>query len=266
MYEYIHLHNHPHVHPRIFIHGQWEVMIILSGRDQCSCCQPSAIASPRHLTNKLLPKKHSTFLSGYRYPHQYGFMDTPSDIVLYMYTPHKIRIISWPYLGATWSPLGTPLSPSKNFKTNAYFLGASPKEKCLVKCNHLSHSQFKLDVQIQESAPASQINSYIFWKLYVVIKSYFFWIVQKKNKDCGHQSAVKNDKLLQSEVEQLRRMRKSQDAKNYLSIHYNITSDRILLQQARKLQATLVRNSAQRLSDSLTGVKCRATSIAKNVT
>ena len=34
--------------------------------------------------------------------------------------------------------------------------------------------------------------------------------------------------------------------------------------QARKLQATLVRNSAQRLSDSLTGVKCRATSVAKN--
>ena len=34
--------------------------------------------------------------------------------------------------------------------------------------------------------------------------------------------------------------------------------------QARKLQATLVQNSAQRLSDSLTGVKCRATSVAKN--
>ena len=39
---------------------------------------------------------------------------------------------------------------------------------------------------------------------------------------------------------------------------------RILWKQARKLQATLVRNSAQRLSDSLTGVKCRATSVAKN--
>ena len=37
------------------------------------------------------------------------------------------------------------------------------------------------------------------------------------------------------------------------------------LKQARKLQATLVRNSAQRLSDSLTGVKCRATSVAKKV-
>ena len=35
--------------------------------------------------------------------------------------------------------------------------------------------------------------------------------------------------------------------------------------QARKLQATLVRNSAQRLSDSLTGVKCRATSVAKKL-
>ena len=34
--------------------------------------------------------------------------------------------------------------------------------------------------------------------------------------------------------------------------------------QARKLQATLVRNSAQRLTDSLTGVECRATSVAKN--
>ena len=37
------------------------------------------------------------------------------------------------------------------------------------------------------------------------------------------------------------------------------------LKQARKLQATLVRNSAQRLSDSLTGVKCRATSVAKKL-
>ena len=31
------------------------------------------------------------------------------------------------------------------------------------------------------------------------------------------------------------------------------------------LEATLVRNSAQRLTDSLTGVKCRATSVAKKV-
>ena len=34
-------------------------------------------------------------------------------------------------------------------------------------------------------------------------------------------------------------------------------------EQARKLQATLVRNY-DRLTDSLTGVKCRATSVAKN--
>ena len=31
------------------------------------------------------------------------------------------------------------------------------------------------------------------------------------------------------------------------------------------LEATLVRNSAQRLTHSLTGVKCRATSVAKNL-
>ena len=38
------------------------------------------------------------------------------------------------------------------------------------------------------------------------------------------------------------------------------------MKQARKLQATLVRNSAHRLTYSLTGVKCRATSVAKNMT
>ena len=38
-----------------------------------------------------------------------------------------------------------------------------------------------------------------------------------------------------------------------------------LVQQACKLQATLVRNSAHRLTYSLTGVKCRATSVAKNL-
>ena len=38
------------------------------------------------------------------------------------------------------------------------------------------------------------------------------------------------------------------------------------MKQARKLQATLVRNSVHRLTYSLTGVKCRATSVAKNMT
>ena len=36
------------------------------------------------------------------------------------------------------------------------------------------------------------------------------------------------------------------------------------MKQARKLQATLVRNYDP-LTDSLTGVKCRATSVAKNL-
>ena len=35
-------------------------------------------------------------------------------------------------------------------------------------------------------------------------------------------------------------------------------------QQARKLQATLARNYDSLITDSLTGVKCRATSVAKN--
>ena len=41
--------------------------------------------------------------------------------------------------------------------------------------------------------------------------------------------------------------------------------EQLLQKQARKLQATIVRNSAQRLTDSLTGVKCRATSVAKKI-
>ena len=52
------------------------VMISLSGRDQCSCRQPSAIAPPRHLTNKLLPKKQIFFLA-----------DTDTPIIRHRHTP-----------------------------------------------------------------------------------------------------------------------------------------------------------------------------------
>ena len=40
----------------------------------------------------------------------------------------------------------------------------------------------------------------------------------------------------------------------------------ININKLASLEATLVRNSADPLTDSLTGVKCRATSVAKNST
>ena len=71
----------------------------------------------------------------------------------------------------------------------------------------------------------------------------------------GAQKVPENNKKLSGHIGILLRGQKStpQKTKKYLKS----------IKQARKLQATLVRNY-DRLTDSLTGVKCRATSVAKN--
>ena len=51
----------------------------------------------------------------------------------------------------------------------------------------------------------------------------------------------------------------------WIKLREMFQKEEVELNKLASLEATLVRNSAQRLTDSLTGVKCRATSVAKNV-
>ena len=76
---------------------------------------------------------------------------------------------------------------------------------------------------MHESAPVKSTHDIYFESCKLLSSHKSFEL--NKNKNHGHQSAVKNDKLLQSVAEQLRRMRKSQDAKNCLSIHHNMRFD-----------------------------------------
>ena len=73
---------------------------------------------------------------------------------------------------------------------NAYFVGANPKEKRHIKCNHLSYSQYNLYICADAGKRSSQITSYIYFKSYTLLSSHIFFELYK-NEDHGHKSAVK---------------------------------------------------------------------------